>query len=198
MQIGNREVSKAVLGVAAVVIIALIVAGVYFGTKGSSNNTTGTSASNTTPANTVTAPPLPPPATQAPTIATGKGAAGKVSGFKMSVLASSVPEIQSGKWVVSVAVQGGAKRSQTLGEKRLTPGQPFVVSNNSGAYTIAASILNCAKGCGPNASGYPLPPLTVQPKENVTVVITARCVKSSSPLGIDCRSSTESAPPGKK
>lgn len=175
MNIGDVYISKLSAAVGGVVVVLLLLAGLYFGgafSGNSSSNKAGT---------------LPKAATEAPTIETGTGATNRVSGFKLSVQVSLTPEIKAGTWAVSVAVQGGKNRSQTLGTSRLSPDKPFVVSNNAdGAYTITPSILNCSKDCSASALGYTLPPLTIPPKRNATVIIVPKCVKSPIPLGIDC------------
>jgi hypothetical protein len=183
MDIGNIHLSRYVVIAVVALVVVLVAVGLYVGGvfKGSSSSTSSTSPNQTK--TTV----LPKPATQKPTIKTGKGAAKKISGFKLSVTVSATPEIQSGQWAVEVNVQGGKNRSQTLGSQLLTPGKDFIISNNqAGAYTITPSILNCKKDCKAGASGYTLPPLTVDPGRNANIIITPKCVKSSIPLGIDC------------
>jgi len=153
MEIGGTYVSKAVLVIAGVVVVALIAGIAYFAFGNSSSSKSG--SSNNAPTFT-----QPKAATQAPTIATGTGAAKQISGYKMTVQVSNVPQIQNGQWAVNIAVQGGK--------------------------TITPTILNCAKGCGAKAEGYTLPPLTVPGGKNATVIITAKCTKSTLPIGIDC------------
>lgn len=181
MEIAGRYIPRTALILVAVLILAAGGGAAYLLTKSDSGSN---SAGGDNDAATLT---LETAATQAPTIATGQGAESKVTGFKLNVSVSPTPEIQDGSWAVSIAVQGGKNRSQTLGTQRLEPGKPFVISNNAnGAYTITPSILNCAKGCGPDDTGYTLPPLTVPSKKNAQVIVTAKCVKSPLPTGIDC------------
>jgi hypothetical protein len=134
---------------------------------------------------------LPAAATQKATIATGANANREMSGYKVQVSVSPVPELKSGKWAVEIDVQGGKNRNQTLGQQRLRIDQPFVVGNNAdGAYTIKPVILNCAKttpyGCGATAHGFTLPSLTIAPRRNADVVVTPVCKSASLPFGLDC------------
>lgn len=171
-------------GIAAVVIVALVM-GLYFGGAFSGKSST---SSNTAPTGT-----LPKAATEKPTIATGTNAATKVKGYKLTVRILSVPEIARGQWAVEIAVQGGANRSQTLATERLALDKPFIISNNqAGSYTITPTILNCgaSKDCTASSKGYTLPSISsIPPKRNAVVIITAKCIKSKLAAGIDCAGS---------
>lgn len=188
MQFGDHYIPlRTLLLILALFVIALG-AGLYLalaggnGAGGGNGDAAGEDAGKDVP--TIT---LPKAATETAEIETGQGAAGRIAGPKLNITASPTPQVQSGSWVVIVNIQGGKNRSQSLGRERLAPGKPFVVANNAdGAYTVTPEILNCAKDCGKNARGYTLPPLTINPKTEVEVVIAPKCTKSPLPLGIDC------------
>lgn len=183
MNLNSIYVPKKTAAIFGVVVVIAVIAGLYFGGVFNSSRSSSSSSAPTVK--------LPRAATKKPTISTGSGAVGTVKGYKLSVQVSSTPEIQSSKWAVMINVQGGVNRSQTLGSHILTPGKPFIVSNNGGgAYSITPSILNCSKNCSATASGYTLPPLTVPSRRNATITVLPKCVKTSKiALGIDCSAS---------